>query len=93
MARTLNKGENNMSHFYGYLQGNRGVTTRGGSRKSGISAHLRSWNHDCYAWLYDDNGEDTFKITCPTDNDITLIVNSRKYIVKNGIFVPEEEDQ
>lgn len=64
-----------MSHFYGYLQGNRGQVTRAGSRQSGISAHLRSWTHDCYALLYDNKGKDVLEITCP--NDIELIVNGK----------------
>ena len=33
-----------MSHFYGDLQGNRGMATRQGTRASGIDAHARGWN-------------------------------------------------
>ena len=32
-----------MSHFYGYVQGNRSEATRGGSRKSGYTAVAASW--------------------------------------------------
>lgn len=67
-----------MSHFYGYLQGNRGEVTRAGSRQSGIRAHLRSWEHDCHAWLYDEDGKDVLKIECPTDKNIKLIVNGKE---------------
>ena len=55
-----------MSYFYGYLTGNRGPTTRTGSRKSGISAHLRSWNNDVYASLVDSQG-DLLVIECQKD--------------------------
>lgn len=33
-----------MSHFYGSMQGNHGETTRQGTKKSGISTHIRGWN-------------------------------------------------
>ena len=36
-----------MSHFFGEIQGNRGSTSRGGSRSSGIWAHVRGWNVGC----------------------------------------------
>ena len=32
-----------MSHFYANIQGNRGGTSRGGSKKSGIHGHIRGW--------------------------------------------------
>ena len=67
-----------MSYFYGYLTGNRGNVTRTGSKKSGIRAHLRSWNHDCNAWLYDKDGKDVLKIECPSDENIKLIVNGKE---------------
>jgi hypothetical protein len=33
-----------MSHFYAEIQGNRGVASRGGSKKSGIRGHIRGWH-------------------------------------------------
>lgn len=36
-----------MSHFFGEIQGNGGSTSRGGSRSSGIWAHIRGWNVGC----------------------------------------------
>jgi hypothetical protein len=33
-----------MAHFYGNLQGNRGETTRAGTKGSGINCHIRGWN-------------------------------------------------
>ena len=32
-----------MSQFYAEIQGNRGPASRGGSKASGISAHVRGW--------------------------------------------------
>ena len=32
-----------MSHFYGTVQGNRGLSSRGGSKDSGICTHTASW--------------------------------------------------
>ena len=32
-----------MAHYYGSMDGNRGMVTRCGTRMSGIRAHLRSW--------------------------------------------------
>ena len=32
-----------MGHFYGTVQGNRGETSRTGSKNSGIKGHLRGW--------------------------------------------------
>ena len=40
-----------MSEFYGYLQGNHGEITRGGSKKSGIRAQLQSWRNVVIASL------------------------------------------
>ncbi|MCK9370444.1 hypothetical protein M0R04_11090 [Candidatus Dojkabacteria bacterium] len=55
-----------MSHFYGYLEGNRGTATRCGSKKSGITAHIKSWNNDVYASLHaDENGKDVLYLTIP----------------------------
>lgn len=33
-----------MSHFYGSLEGNRGMATRQGTKASGIEGHIRGWN-------------------------------------------------
>jgi len=33
-----------MSHFYGWVQGNRGEASRGGSKKSGYHTIAASWN-------------------------------------------------
>lgn len=33
-----------MAHFYASIKGNRGETTRMGSKDSGISGHIRGWD-------------------------------------------------
>ena len=33
-----------MAHFYGSMQGNKGEVTRCGTKKSGMTAHIRGWN-------------------------------------------------
>lgn len=47
-----------MSKFYGSIQGNRGVATRGGSSSSGIKSSVQSWNGSVINELsYNSNGE------------------------------------
>jgi len=67
-----------MSHFYGYLQGNRGEATRCGTKDSGINAHIRSWNNDVKAWLYDDDGKDVLDISIPAG--LKTYINSHELI-------------
>lgn len=31
-------------HFYGSIEGGRGTATKGGTKASGISGHIRGWN-------------------------------------------------
>lgn len=33
-----------MAHFYGSVQGSRGEATRCGTKRSGMSSHVRGWN-------------------------------------------------
>ena len=33
-----------MSHFYGSIEGGRGTATKGGTKASGISGHIRGWS-------------------------------------------------
>lgn len=33
-----------MAHFYGDMRGNRGMVTRMGTPRSGMTAHIRGWN-------------------------------------------------
>lgn len=53
-----------MSHFYASIQGARGEATREGTKKSGITGHIRGWNIgarvDCY---YDnESGKDVIRV-------------------------------
>lgn len=72
-----------MSHFYGYLQGSRGQATRCGTKSSGISAHIRSWNNDVKASLYaDDKGEDVLNLDVP--EGLLFRLGRASYILKDG---------
>jgi hypothetical protein len=51
-----------MAHFYGELQGNRGVASRTGSASSGMNAHIRGWNNGVKVELFNEDGEDHIKI-------------------------------
>ena len=68
-----------MSDYYGYLTGNRGTATRCGSKKSGIDAHIRSWNNDVYANLGDDNGKDILTLTIPKGLKVMVNGKERKF--------------
>ncbi len=47
-----------MSHFYGKLTGSRGVTTRCGTKNSGIVAVAASWKGAVRTELFVQDGED-----------------------------------
>lgn len=51
-----------MSHFYGVLQGNRGQTTRCGSKLSGIHTTAASWSGaiDVDVYYDDEKGKDVY---------------------------------
>lgn len=55
-----------MSYFYGWLRGNRGGTHRCGSKGSGITATVQSWNSRADVRIYaDDDGQDVININAP----------------------------
>lgn len=68
-----------MSQFYGYLTGNRGTVTRGGSKSSGITAHIRSWNNDVYASLNDNDNKDSLSLTIP--KGLKTTINGKEIII------------
>lgn len=70
-----------MSHFYGYLKGNRGQTTRCGSKASGINAHIRSWNNDIYANLEDEDGKDKLILDVP--NGLKVELNGTTFVMND----------
>ena len=51
-------------HFWGEIQGNRGMTERGGSKTSGIHGHLRGWNVGAkiYVWHDDEKDKDYVEV-------------------------------
>ena len=52
-----------MSNFYAEIKGNRGPTSRGGSKQSGIWGHIRGWNLGIKVYGYvDENGKDCFTV-------------------------------
>lgn len=52
-----------MSYFYGNVQGNRGETTRGGSKNSGIEGHIRGWKSGArVVCTVNDVGEDIVEV-------------------------------
>ena len=48
-----------MSQFYGTVQGNRGQTSRGGSKNSGIETYTASWSGAIRCYAYYDKETDT----------------------------------
>lgn len=52
-----------MAHFYGTLQGNRGETTRCGSKNSGLETWSAGWNGAVRVQLYHRDGQDYVRIT------------------------------
>ncbi len=52
-----------MSHFYGELKGSRGPTSRMGTPKSGLWAHVRGWNIGVdVTCRVDDDGRDIIDV-------------------------------
>jgi hypothetical protein len=72
-----------MSHFYGFLSGNRGEATRCGSKSSGINAHIKSWNNDVEASLKaDDEGNDILILKIP--EGLPVYIAGIKYVKQSG---------
>lgn len=55
-----------MSQFYANIQGNRGETTRMGTKSSGIEGHIRGWNVGIKIYGYFKDGEDHFDVYLTT---------------------------
>jgi hypothetical protein len=56
-------GGEQMSHFYGTLQGNRGQATRCGSKASGVSTYAAGWRGAIHVETFiGDDGEDWFAV-------------------------------
>ena len=53
-----------MSHLYADIQGNRGGTSRGGSKDSGINGHIRGWKSGASVSCYvDHEGRDVVEVS------------------------------
>lgn len=74
-----------MAHFYASIQGNRGESTRTGSKNSGIRGHIRGWSLGVKVYgSVDDNGNDTFTV------ELTSGSNGSKQPVHIGCFKLED---
>ena len=53
-----------MSHFYGSMQGSRGLTTRCGTANSGMTVHVRGWDFGVEVDVFEDGntGEDMARV-------------------------------
>ena len=53
-----------MSQFYASIEGSRGPATRQGSKKSGITGHIRGWSvgGEVRYWHNEETGEDEVTI-------------------------------
>jgi hypothetical protein len=61
------KGDEDMTHFYAEIQGNKGVASRQGSKSSGIWGHIRGWSSGVRVeGKVDQKGNDVFHVymTC-----------------------------
>lgn len=87
-----------MSHFYGEIQGNRGLASRQGTKNSGIWAHIRGWNvgvkingvHTQKTDIAPEN--DTFKIDITKGSNNPFSVYSLEVIKRNNhiiIYFPD----
>ena len=47
-----------MAKFYASIKGNRGSATRQGSRKSGVTGHIRGWDFGGRVNIVEENGEE-----------------------------------
>ncbi len=51
-----------MSHFYGTMQGNRGMVTRTGSKNSGIRTNAAGWGGSIQVNVYEEDGVDKYTV-------------------------------
>ncbi len=53
-----------MSHFYGSIQGARGIAIKGGTKASGIEGHIRGWEIGARVYVSHDKetGTDTVRV-------------------------------
>lgn len=51
-----------MAHFYGTLQGSRGLASRLGTKNSGLETVAAGWRGAIKVELWNDNGRDMFRV-------------------------------
>ena len=51
-----------MAHFYGTLQGNRGLATRRGDKNSGVRTNAAGWGGSIQVNVYEEDGVDKFQV-------------------------------
>lgn len=51
-----------MAQFYASIQGNRGGSTRMGTKASGISGHIRGWEVGCRVDMSHEGGVDVCRV-------------------------------
>lgn len=51
-----------MAQFYASIQGNRGESTRIGTKSSGITGHIRGWSIGARVEVSHENGEDVIRV-------------------------------
>jgi hypothetical protein len=73
-----------MAHFYGWLKGSRGETTRCGTRSSGIWAKVQSWKTRAQVEIHDNDGVDRVIFNVNTDcvdTPIFVCVNNKELVL------------
>jgi len=64
--RKIHPTSGRVHRFQDELKGNRGEAARCGTKKSGIHAHIRSYDNDVYSDLRaDEKGKDVLSVTIP----------------------------
>ena len=51
-----------MAHFYGTLKGNRGMTSRLGTKASGMEANIKGWSVGVRVYISHERGKDVIRV-------------------------------
>lgn len=78
-----------MAHFYGSMRGNRGQTTRMGTKQSGFSAHIRGWDIGVKVIMVHRDGNDVIQVYRTSgsngrNNDILITEFSKATVSNQG---------
>lgn len=82
-----------MAHFYGWLKGSRGETTRCGTKSSGIWAKVQSWKTRASVQIDDNDGVDRVSLYIDSDCDSPVFVslNSQELVLFHGRLQSKEQ--